>query len=413
MATTRLASHLTSRAAFVLVLALASTPAFADVSDPAPAAPAIELGFGLRGVLSGNGYLTAPIAPTFLNPAGQPAGSSGVLDFSDTYLYVRPRLLLYQRSLRIGALFALTFPDVYFQPGTPFLAEAKLTFESRYVDIHVGRTRIMSSIVSFPTLRDDDLIRFTDTQNPFSNGQTSADHQFGNAVEVFGWFTPRWFLDAHAENLSNNILQAESLGAFELNLFGADLGYQQIPSLARISIVRRAGLGVNLYHVDDSGKTLAVEALGGVWLNLLRDPIHNIDWRAQVIYNDGAPRAMLASLNDTFRARQVSAVSALQYDYRRQLLPTFRAAVVGAYKRYIDLGIDQWSVVGNAFYSLGLGVDVGMQYEYHSPVSIPAAFDDRLEHVLKLAMIARFELLFNRQFDTRDSLLNTQSGYLP
>lgn len=402
-----------SRSALLLALTLAWAPVLADESDPTSSTPAVELGFGLRGVTSLNGYRSAPVAITVSTPVGAPAQYSGVLDFSDTYLYVQPRLSLYRRSLRIGGLFAVTFPDAYFQPGIPLIAEAKLMFESRYVDVHAGRTRIMSAILPFPTLRDDDLLRFTDAQNPFSNGQTTADQQFGNAVEVFGWITPRWFLDAHAENLTNNILRVESIKGFEINSFGFDVGYRQTPSLARISVVRRAGLGVNLYHVDESGKTLSVEALGGLWLNLIVDPIHSLDWRMQVIYNDGVPRATLATLNDTFRARQFSAVSALQYDYRRRLLPTFRVAVVGAYKRYVDPGIDQWSVVANGFYSLGVSVDVGLQYEYHSPVSFPAAFDDSLQHVLKLALIARFDLVFNRQFDVRDSILNTQNRYLP
>ena len=194
----------------VVLLTLAPATATADGSDPAPSEPAIELRFGLRGVISGNGYLSAPVAPTLVSPSGQPASYSGALDISDTYLYVQPRLALYHRSMRLGALFALTFPDVYFQPGTPFVAEAKLTFESRYVDVHVGRTRIMSSLVAFPTLRDDDLLRFTDAQNPFSAGLATADQQFGNAVEVLGWIRPGWFINAHAENLTNSILPIES-----------------------------------------------------------------------------------------------------------------------------------------------------------------------------------------------------------
>ena len=400
--------------AVIALLAAARVTAQEPPTDPTTPPPAVELGIGFRGVTSANGFTTYAVPPSLASPAGAPSQVSGILDFSDTYLYVRPRLALYRPGLRIGGMFALTFPDAYFEPGTIFLAEGSLFLESRWFTIRAGRTRVKTAIVPFPTLRDDDLIRFSDAQNPFSDGRSTADHQYGNTVDATVWIRPRWFVDAHAENMPNFALRPESIVNYEFNSFGFDLGYQQTAPLTRISVLRTLGAGVNLYHVDDNGRSFAVEALGGAWLNLIVDPIHNLDWRAQIIYNDGVPRAQIATLTDSFRARQISAVTSFGYSYRRRLLPTVRAAVIGAYKRYLDVNIDQFSIVGNAFYALGLGVEAGLQYEYRSRAAdIPIAFGDNQEHSLKLALIARFDVLFNRQFDERDSLLNTQSGYLP
>lgn len=407
-------SRSTSSALVVLLLAGAAGAQEIAAPDPATGAPQVELGIGLRGVTSANGYRTYAMPATLANPTATAASYTGILDFSDTYFYVRPRLSLYHPRLRVGSMIAFTFPDAYFEPGTILAAEANVFLEHQYFFVLAGRTRVRSSLVPFPTLRDDDLIRYTDAQNPFSDGRSTADHQFGNTVLVTGWFRPRWYVDAHAENMPNFILQPSTLASFELNSFGFDIGYQQIASLVRTTVVRSAGVGVNLYHVDDTGKTLAVEALGGVWLNLIVDPIHNLDWRAQVVYNDGVPRPVLATLNDTFRARQVSAVASLSYAYRRKLLPTFRTAVIGAYKRYVDPGVDQYSIIANAFYALGVGVEVGVQYQFRSRAdAVPEAFGDNFEHALLGALVGRFDVVFNRQFSERDSILNTYSGYLP
>ena len=370
--------------------------------DPAAPTPATQFAFGLRAVTSVNG--------TTSYGGGKPLGT---IDFSDTYAYARGRTPLFNPNDRVGALLAITFPDQYYEPGTLLIAEANAFYESKWLTARLGRGRNRSLIVPLPTLRDDDLIRWSDIQNPFSDGRSTADHQYVNTADATFWPTPRLFADVHVENLPNFILRPATLGAFSINSYGVTLGYRQIPALARTSVVRKIGLGANVYRLDLPSQELGIDGLAGAWLNVIPDPVHGVDWRLQGIYNRGTPSLSIATLNDTFRAEQVSVASSLGYSYRREMLPTFRANVVGAYKRYVRDSIDQYSVIVNAFYALGATTEIGLQYQFRSRPNIPESFGDNVASSIKLAFIVALDTTTNRIFDERDSLLNTESGYLP
>ncbi len=370
--------------------------------DPAAPTPAVQLDVGLRAVTSVNG--------TTSYGGSKPLGR---IDFSDTYAYARGRTPLFSPNDRAGALLAITFPDEYYEPGTLLVAEANAFYESKWLTVRVGRGRNRSLIFPLPTLRDDDLIRWSDVQNPFSSGKSTADHQFVNTADVTIWPTPRLFADVHVENLPNFILRPDALGAFAINSYGTTVGYRQIPALARTSIVRKIGMGVNVYRLDLPSQDFGFDALAGAWMNLVPDPVHGVDWRLQAIYNRGTPSLILQTVNDTFRAEQASIVSSLGYSYRREMLPTFRANLVGAYKRYVRDGIDQYSIVANGFYALGATTEIGVQYQFRSRPRIPESFGDSVASSIKLAFVIALDTTTNRIFDERDSLLNTESGYLP
>jgi hypothetical protein len=407
MGRTRRRSRWTSNAVGGTLLAgsslfSASALAQEEAPDPAAPTPAAQYDFGLRAVTSVNGGTSygSGVAPA-------------TIDFSDTYAYARGRTPLFSPNDRAGALFAVTFPDEYYEPGTLMVAEANALYESRWLTARLGRGRIRSLVIPLPTLRDDDLVRWSDAQNPFSDGRSTADHQFGNSADATFWPTPRLFADVHLENLSNFVLRPATLASFEINSYGLTLGYREIPALVRTSVVRKVGIGANVYRLNIPSQEFGVDALAGTWLNVIPDPVHGVDWRLQGIYNRGVPSLNITTLNDTFRAEQVSVTSSLGYSYRREMLPTFRANVVGAYKRYVRNGIDQYSVIANAFYALGATTDVGIQYQFRSRPKIPESFGDATAHSIKLAFVVALDTTTNRIFDERDSLLNTESGYLP
>lgn len=384
------------------VLLASSARAQEEPPDPAAPVPAVQYEFGLRGVASLDGMTSYA------------SGSAlGTIDFSDTYAYARGRTPLFSRNDRAGVLLAITFPDQYYEPGTLLVAEANVIYESKWVTARLGRGRIRSLIIPLPTLRDDDLIRWSDVQNVFSDGKSTADHQFGNTADATFWATPRFFADVHIENLTNQVLRPAALASFEVNSYGLTLGYRQIPALARTSVVRKIGFGANLYRLGAPSQKFGVDALAGAWLNVIPDPVHGLDWRVQGIYNRGTPSLNITTLNDTFRAEQVSVTSSLGYSYRREMLPKFRANVVGAYKRYVRDSLNQYSVIANAFYALGATTEIGLQYQFRSRASTPESFGDDLAHSIKLAFIVALDTTVNRIFDERDSLLNTESGYLP
>lgn len=403
-----------SRATFVAVAAATSLAAAGaraqeatneEWADPGLLKPSVQMDFGIRGVTSLNGI------KSYSDP-GASGNAVGVVDFSDTYAYARGRTPLANGG-RVGSLVAVTFPDAYYQPGTLFLAEANAFYEDRWLTMRIGRARMRSQIIRMPLLRDDDLIRFTDEQNPFSQGTTTADHQYGNTADLSLWATPRLYLDLHAENKPTSLLP-QSTSQFTINAYGLSLGYRQIAAEVPMSILRHIGAGMNFYNVRAEGQPIIWDALAGAWFNLVADPMHMVDLRLHGIYIRGVDTARLDTLADSFRTKQASVTGSIGYAYRKHLLPTFRTNVIGAYKRYIDASVDQYSVVANAFVSTGLTSEIGLQYQFRNRASeVPEAFGDHFAHSIKLAFIVVLDTSSGPSFDTRESPLNSQSGYLP
>ncbi len=397
-------------ALLAVVAACASTPAAAQLvdpedppEDPARTDPSVEWRFGVRGVTSVSGTLQEDL------------GTSASFDVSDSLVFVRPRApLTFLPDLRGGALFGLTFPDAYEQPGALLVADANVFLEHRWFVFRLGRGRIKSHIIPTPALRDDDLLRFAETQNPFSRGESTADHQYGNVADVSLWPTPTVSVDVHLENLSSGVLAPEALAAFEPNSLGVTVGYRAIPAQTTLSVIRQLGIGANAYRLDLPEAPFAFDAVAGSWLNLLVDPVHTVDWRAQVSWAVGVPGADPTTPTGSFRAASVSSFTSVGYTYRRSLLPTVRANVAGGYRRYLEGGADQLSVLGNVFYALGQNVDVGLQYQYRlADAALPRIFGEEQSHTFKIILIGTFEALLNPLFDDRASPLNTDNGYLP
>lgn len=385
-----------------LLLTTSATAAEDEAEDPAIPPPTSEFQFALRSVTSVNGVKAYDRNSGF-----------GVLDFSDTAAIARARTPLLRSTGRVGAMMMLTFPDAYYEPGTIFLGEAHAFYEDKHFHARLGRSRMSSRIIPFPTLRDDDFIRWSDSQNPFSDGRTTADHQFGNTAAIAYYPVPRLSAEVHAENLPTFVLRPATIAAYTLNSYGLTLGYRQIPALLPLSYVRQVGVGLNTYRLDLPDQQVSFDVLAGAWFNIVADPIHMVDLRLQAIYDRGVPRLPVVTLNDSFRTQQISSMLSIGYNYRRQMLPTFRTNVIGGYKRYLAPEIDQFSVAYNAFYALGVNADIGLQYQVRSRARIPEAFGDDFAHSIKLALVVSLETGTEPIFDGRESLLNVESGYLP
>ena len=196
--------------------------------------------------------------------------------------------------------------------------------------------------------------------------------------------------------------------------FGLDAGYREIPALAPLSAIRQLAIGTNVYHVDTAAKTWTADMLAAAWLGLVLDPVHAVDLRVQGMYSFGIENVVLDTPAATQQARAIAAVASIGYTYRRRLLPAWRTNVIGGYRRYTEVERDQWSIAGNLFHAIGATVEVGLQYQFQRrDAAIPSAFGDDQEHSIKLALTGSFETVLGRLFDERDSLLNTEGGYLP
>ena len=368
------------------------------------AQPQAELTVGTRGVSSVGAELSAG--------ADAVDGAVGVIDFSDTAVLLRGRLQLFP-DVRGGSVVGLQFPDADSDLGVVFFHQTYLFLESRYFDIKLGRSRIQTSIVEFPTVRDDDLLPFTDTLNPFSVGSTTEDHQYGNTLEVTGILASKYFLSAHAEHL---FLTPGDRGGvdFSLNSFGSTLYYRNIPALIDTEVLREVGIGVNYNDAKNDGRDATWALIAGGAVNVVPDPIHLLDVRAQAIYNNGDPGTSLSDANSTFRARSIRGAAALRYLFSKGMLPTMQIAVVGGYARYVDNGANTWSGILNGFYSIGYGFDVGVQYQLgRNSAQVRSALGaPELVHTPQAILRFGYELNVN-PLPTRDSILNVEHGYIP
>ena len=393
--------HLRTHLAAFIMLTAALLPGLAHAEQGVE--PELTLGVLTLGSATGD----------FATGANPGHGNIGVVDFSDTALLLRGRTQLY-RGIRGGSVFGLQFPDADSKLGVVFFHQAYVFVQSRHLDIKVGRSRLLSSIIEFPTVRDNDLLPFTDALNPFSDGSTTEDHQYGNVLEISGNIASKYFLSVHAEHLFLTPGDQNSVD-FSLNSIGTTLSYKNIPARINNGRVRRLGVGFNYYDAKGDKRPATWNVIAGGAINLLPDPIHLVDFRLQAIYNNGDARTAMTDANSTYRIRSLRVAGALRYLYAKAMIPTFQLALVGGYARYGDDGsADSLSGVINGFYSLGGDFDVGVQYQLRrDSAQVRGALDTpELAHAAQVVLRFGYELTVNA-LPNRDSVLNNEHGYIP
>jgi len=339
--------------------------------------------------------------------------ATGVVDFSDTSLLLRGRIQLYS-GIRGGSVVGLQFPDADSELGAVFFHQAHVFLEGQHFNLKIGRSRLQSSVVEFPTVRDDDMLSYTDAQSPVSSGTTTEDHQYGNVLELTGILATKYFLSAHAEHMFLTPGDKASED-FTLNSFGSTLSYRNIPARIDSGRVREVGTAFNYYNARGDGLPGIWNAMFGGSVNVVPDPIHLIDIRLQGIYNNGGDNDFLSDAKSTFRAQSIRGAMALRYLYSKGMLPTMQLAVTGGLARYFhDGGARSWSTAANGFYSLGANFDVGAQYQVRrdSARLRNALGTPEFEHKIQAVLRFGFEFAIN-PLPKRDSILNTEHQYIP
>ncbi len=382
---------------FALLLLTVSTTA-AQAQDLAP-----ELQFGARGVVSGNVNIAS----------GQT--TSAVSDFSDTALLVGARQKLFHDA-RGQLVIGFQFPDAESNLGQVFFHRVFVRLENQRNAFQIGRARLSSTLVEFPTLRDDDVLLFTDVVSPFSDGEDSEDSQFGNVIEAMRFLTPRLRLELHGEHYT----ETNDADDFSLNAAGLSLVYR-VPESQRWNqkVLDQFGVSFDGFFTERAGfddtwdemlKNVKVAAV----LNLYPDPVHFVQLSHQTIYNVGFDETRrVTSFGEMARARSVATFTSLGYTWRKYEWPTLRASLGAGYKTFPELTeTNQLTLLGNVFYRLGANFDVGLQVQQTwNNGDLERLFEHRSTG-FKLALIYSVDQRFNNQFDDRDSILNLEHGYV-
>lgn len=364
-----------------------------------------ELRLGAMGVVSGNIGLA------------DKKTASAVSDFSDSAVLLGARQQLFG-SYRAQFVVGFQFPDAESQLGQVFYHHLFVKLSNQRNVFQIGRSRLDSNLMEFPTLRDDDALSYTDAQSPFSDGQNSEDTQFGNLVQFGRYLTKRIRLDLHGEYYSETRRREES---FELNTAGLTIGYR-VPESQRWNRHRLDQLVFGLegfFSKDDSDASLVREILPnaklGVAINLRPDPVHF--WRLvhQTIISFGADDVQeINTYLDATRARSLASFTSIEYVRRRLERPDYRISVGGGVRIFtnLDENSGQFIMVGNFFRRLGAKFDVGVQGIFEHSYGDMSFRLPSNSFRINIGFIYAIEHVFNNQFDDRDSILNLEHGYI-
>ncbi len=373
----------------------------------AQVAPEIQL--GARGVMSFN------VGRTLQET------TSAVNDFSDTGILLGFRQKMYNR-FRGQLVIGMQFPDADSDLGQVFFHQTFLKIEDKSNILKMGRSRVRSALIEFPTLRDDDALYFTDVLNPFSSGENTEDNQYGNVFEAAHIFGQRTWLRIHGEHFTETPKPpATTETDFSLNAAGFSLQYR-VPEtqIWNRPFLQQLGVGFNNFLTNRSGygsqwdqalKNLSLSTI----LNLKRDPVHFWDFRAQGIYNFGFKEVdQIDDFTSMTRTRSLSAFASLRYIYRKLERPSWQAAMSFGYKTFPDLltTSNQVKSVANVFYRLGENFDIGAQVQYAQNKGELKNLLGKHEIRFQFALIYAIDRRWNNQFDDRESLLNLEHGYI-
>ncbi len=369
-----------------------------------------EFQLGARGVVS------------FNTDVANHKTTSAVNDFSDSGLLVGFRQKMYNK-FRGQLVIGFQFPDADSDLGQLFFHQTFVRLEDKTNIIKLGRSRVRSALIEFPTLRDDDAMAFTDVLNPFSNGQNSEDNQYGNVAEYAHVFKQRYWIRIHGEHFTKSPIPPETSETdFSLNALGFSFQYL-VPrtQLWNRPFLQQIGIGFNNFLTERPGYSgkwdqALKNIIFSTILNLRPDPVYFWDIRGQVIYNFGFSEiTAITEYAELTRARSIAGFASLRYLYRRLERPALQVALSAGYKTFPDLttASDEFQIVGNTFYRLGDNFDVILQVQYKQfSGDLRGLYGDN-QIRFQVGLVYAIDQVWNRQFDDRNSLLNLEHGYIP
>lgn len=280
--------------------------------------------------------------------------------------------------------------------------------------INIGRGRLRNTLLELPLMRDDDLLAYTHVGNASSNEE--FDQIYGEQLSV------DLFIDRKIQRVGlwtatrrNSVLGAPE--GFDSAGFG--YVYEQPEDLRYVKRIRHAGILVDGQKVEMPGGSEWLYAMiAGGEVNLNINPSSSWSLAGQAIINQGVDGVVAADvlhgaanpIASRAASQSNSLVVSLRHAGRPKLLTRYQAGLSFAYKDYADIDQgSQWSVVSNAFFRLGQGMDLLTQLKYTD-------YGDGLgggnDAVLQVGMAFSFDAMFNDTIGRRDSILNLEHGYI-
>lgn len=316
---------------------------------------------------------------------------------------------------RGGFLLGLQFPDPDVNMGTAFFHQVNAILDAGRCSIRIGRSGLETSLVMFPTLRDDDQIEYVYVRNAFSNSMATEHSQFGNMVKGdFSLIKEKLTVSAFGANLSETDRSGEVEDTFTLNSGGVQVNYELPAGVESEKPLRRLGATLFSQKVEEGSRTWMHAFIGGGVVDLNRDPVNHWDLRFQGIYNLGTDIVSVSSLKDQALASYVSLVASVRYLRSIERIARFQSALTLGYQNYPDTQASRFSIIPGFVYRLDNGVDLLAQIEYErylDELEDSTGFRDRA--TVWIGLSYAFEMILNDHPGDRSSIFEREHRYIP
>jgi hypothetical protein len=285
----------------------------------------------------------------------------------------------------------------------------------------LGRTNLMNTLVSFPTIRDSDLLDFTHVLNTAANAEGEEFQIYGGVIRGTyylgrGAWSLTGQLTARTETNLDNLASRATDTTTKLNGAAAGVAYSLPEAVKFDSGVRFAGLAVDVQRAEDvttnTGSNTIPALVAGASVNLGDNPERSWVFDVQGIYNRGETVPNLSQPVFRAQAESWAAVAAIRYLHRPSLQTRWQAALTAAHKDYADFDdAAAFAVLPSFAYRLGSGVDLVAQYRYldnDSTLAQATGIDER--HRVWLGLRFGLSGTFNESVGERGSILDLEHG---
>lgn len=294
--------------------------------------------------------------------------------------------------------------------GEVFFHELHVGIGGANYEVKLGRSRLRNTLLSFPTVRDDDLLAFTHVGNASSAADTELYEIFGNTAEVAWWPTRQ--LRTHVA--LNGRTETDATGAVTQDggFNGANVGVSWgLPSAIKFDRgLRFAGLTVDVQEAEGLGNARMQAAIAGFIYNLNSNPEADWVWETQFIANEGVVVSALDTELARRRAESRSLVTAVRFNKRPYLQTRWQAALTAAWKDFPGFDdVSSYAIAPSFVYRLGSAVDWVTQYVFtHYRGGLAQASGIEQEHALYTGLSFGFAHTFNESVGERESILSIE-----
>jgi hypothetical protein len=299
-----------------------------------------------------------------------------------------------------------------------YIHEAHVGIGGPGYELKLGRSRLGNTLVSFPTIRDDDLQEYLYVANGSSNAEAEEYQQFGAVIAGSWWLTRSMQFDGGITGRTRTDAAGARVTSADFNGGYVGVAYSVPEAIKFDRGVRYAGVRLDTQDANVPGLGLPRQTLtaliGAVSLNLNDDPEATWNLDAQAIVNDGASVSNLSTFAARARAKSRAVAVALRYGKRPALQTRWQAALNLAWKDYSDFTSGSaYTIAPTYLYRLGSGVEFVAQYRYtHNDATLAAALGHDREQLIQFGLSFAFDNTFNESVGERGSILNLEHNTL-